>query len=147
MFKIPKLKSENIPLIYFIAFLILVVATFLPAVRLGDPRIHTVSYYIGYHFTHVTLIFYLIGVILIFFRRPIASFVLTAIGNFILSGTIIYLLYEVGTRTKGQAYTFLYGFYIIAFLWIVLISINILMFKYKADLGAKPPPVQPVNNI
>ena len=146
VFKILKSKRRDIPLIYLIAFLILLVATFLPAFRTGIPRLTVVTYYSGYYFTHVTLIFYLIGVILIFFRRPTASIVLTAIGNAILSITIIYFLYEVATMEKGEAYKFFYGFYIIVFLWIVLILINIYMFKFKSELSVRHPPDQPVNN-
>ena len=115
----------------------LLVASFTSAVRTGDPRFGNVGYLYGYHFTQVTIIFYLIGVILIFFRKVIVSFVFTVIGNVILSGTILYFLYEVATMPKGAAYLLLYGFYIIVFLWIVLIIINILMIKYKEDLSVK----------
>ena len=149
MFKILKSKRRNIPLIYLIVFLLLLYATFLPIYRTGDPRrtgyIESQHITIGYHFTHVALIFYLIGVILLFLRRPIASFVLTAIGNFWLSGSIIYFLYEVATIEKGEAYAILYGFYILVSLWIFLIILNILMIKFKSELSVRPRKDQPVN--
>ena len=113
-----------------------------------DPRRSDFSgeIYCGYYFNHVTLIFYLIGVILIFFRRPTASIVLTIIGNAILSMVIIYFLVDVATIEKGEIWHFYYGFYILIFIWIVLIIINILMFKFKSELSGKRQPDQPVNN-
>ncbi len=149
MFKILKLKGANIRLIYLIAFLIILWATFMPAFTTQDPSRSDFSadIYTGYYFTHVTLIFYLIGVILIFFRRPTASFVLTVIGNAILSMVIIYFLaFTVGTIEKGEIWHFYYGFYIILFIWIVLIILNILIYKFKSELSVKPSPDQPVNN-
>ena len=92
------------------------------------------------------MIFYLIVVILIFFRRPTASIVLTIIGNAILSMVIIYFLVGVATIEKGEIRHFYYGFYILIFLWIVLIIINILMFKFKSELSSRHPPDQPANN-
>ena len=143
MSKISKLKGAHIKLMYLIAFLLLLWATFMPAFTTQDPRqsdFSTESISYGYHFTQVTLIFYLIGVILIFFRSPTASIVLTAIGNAILSIFIIYFLYEVATIEKGEIWYFYYGFYIIVFLWIVLIIINISMFKFKSELSTKHQP-------
>ncbi len=83
---------------------------------------------------------------MIYCRRSTASIVLTAIGNAILSLTLINFFVDVATITKGEAYAILYGFYIILFLWIVLIIINIFMFKFKSELSVRHPPDQPVNN-
>jgi hypothetical protein len=69
-----------------------------------------------------------------------------AIGNTILSMTLIYFFIDLATIKKGEAYAILYGFYIIVFLWIVLIIINIFMFKFKSELSVRHPPDQPVNN-
>ncbi len=150
MFKIPKLKRAYIPLIYLIVFIILVVVSFLPAYEIHYPSPYSsfgrVLYYYGWQFTFFPLIFYLIGVILIYYRKTIASIIVSAIGNAILILTIVIFLVEVANIRKGTGYAIKSGFFIIVSLLIVLIIINILMFVYKADLSTKPLPVQPVNN-
>ena len=149
MFKILKSKRRDIPLIYLIVLLLFFVACFLPIYsyyRESDLFHDGWDTYYGFSFTSFPLFFYLAGVILLYIRRVNTSTAVTAMGNAILGlNFFLFFLYDLYFISKGERYRIEYGFYILIFLWIVLITLNILMSVYKADLGVKKPPVQPVN--
>jgi len=149
VFKILKSKRRDIPLIYLIVLLLFFVACFLPIYSYyneSDIYPEWDTYY-GFSFTSFPLLFYLVGVILLYIRRVNISTAVTAMGNAILGlNFFLFFLYDLYFISKGERYRIEYGFYILIFLWIVLITINILMAVFKADLGVKKPPVQPVNN-